>query len=153
AIEKEQQRLRDIIIRPGDLDEATEQKILGDTLRRETRASELLTRPVVTYQTLMSLPGIGPGVADEKVAEQVEIQEKYAGYIRRQQEEVEKTRQAEAVKLPETLDYEQVKGLSSEVREKLIRHRPETLGQAGRIPGVTPAATSLLLIHLKKHRA
>ncbi|WP_456444403.1 tRNA uridine-5-carboxymethylaminomethyl(34) synthesis enzyme MnmG [Thiolapillus sp.] len=153
AIEKEQQRLRDIIIRPGDLDEATEQNILGDTLRRETRASELLTRPVVTYQTLMSLPGIGPGVADEKVAEQVEIQEKYAGYIKRQQEEVEKTRQAEAVTLPETLDYEQVKGLSSEVREKLIRHRPQTLGQAGRIPGVTPAATSLLLIHLKKHRA
>ena len=153
AIEKEQQRLRDIIIRPGDLDEATEQKILGDTLRRETRASELLTRPVVTYQTLMSLPGIGPGVDDEKVAEQVEIQEKYAGYIKRQQEEVEKTRQAEAVTLPETLDYEQVKGLSSEVREKLIRHRPQTLGQAGRIPGVTPAATSLLLIHLKKHRA
>ncbi len=153
AIEKEQQRLRDIIIRPGDLDEATEQKILGDTLRRETRASELLTRPVVTYQTLMSLPGIGPGVADEKVAEQVEIQEKYAGYIRRQQEEVEKTRQAEAVTLPKTLDYEQVKGLSSEVREKLIRHRPETLGQAGRIPGVTPAAVSLLLIHLKKRSA
>ena len=153
AIEKEQQRLRDIIIRPGDLEEATEQKILGDTLRRETRASELLTRPVVTYQTLMSLPGIGPGVDDEKVAEQVEIQEKYAGYIKRQQEEVEKTRQAEAVTLPETLDYEQVKGLSSEVREKLIRHRPQTLGQAGRIPGVTPAATSLLLIHLKKHRA
>ncbi|WP_419653486.1 tRNA uridine-5-carboxymethylaminomethyl(34) synthesis enzyme MnmG [Thiolapillus sp.] len=153
AIEQEQQRLRDIIIRSGDLDEATEQKILGDTLRRETRASELLTRPVVTYQTLMSLPGVGPGVTDEKVAEQVEIQEKYAGYIRRQLEEVEKTRQAEAVKLPETLGYEQVKGLSSEVREKLIRHRPQTLGQAGRIPGVTPAATSLLLIHLKKHWA
>lgn len=153
AIEQEQQRLRDIIIRPGDLSKALEQQILGDELRRETRASELLTRPIVTYQTLISLPGIGAAVDDEKVAEQVEIQEKYAGYIKRQHEEVEKTRKAEAVKLPETLNYEQVKGLSSEVREKLIRHQPATLGQAGRIPGVTPAATSLLLIHLKKMRA
>jgi tRNA uridine 5-carboxymethylaminomethyl modification enzyme len=153
AIEQEQQRLRDIIIRPGDLSSEQEQQILGDELRRETRATELLTRPVVTYQTLMSLPGIGPGSEDKKVSEQVEIQEKYAGYIKRQQEEVEKTRRAEAVKLPKTLDYEQVKGLSSEVREKLIRHQPATLGQAGRIPGVTPAATSLLLIHLKKMRA
>ena len=153
AIEQEQQRLRDIIIRPGDLPKTMEQEVLGDKLRRETRATELLTRPFVTYQTLMSLPGVGPGVADKKVAEQVEIQEKYAGYIKRQRQEVEKTRQAEAVKLPEALDYEQVKGLSSEVREKLMRHRPATLGQAGRIAGVTPAATSLLLIHLKKHRA
>ncbi|WP_456371777.1 tRNA uridine-5-carboxymethylaminomethyl(34) synthesis enzyme MnmG [Thiolapillus sp.] len=153
AIEREQQRLRDIIIRPGDLSAEVEQQILGDSLRRETRANELLTRPVVTYETLMRIPRIGPGVSDEKVAEQVEIQEKYAGYIKRQQEEVEKTRQAESVKLPEALDYDQVKGLSSEVREKLMRHRPQTLGQAGRIPGVTPAATSLLLIHLKKHQA
>jgi len=104
-------------------------------------------------QELATLPGIGPGVSDEKVAEQVEIQEKYAGYIKRQQEEVEKSRKAEAVKLPDTLDYKKVKGLSSEVREKLLHHRPETLGKAGRIPGVTPAAVSLLLIHLKKHRA
>ncbi len=153
AIEREQQRLRDIIIRPGDLPEDTEQRILGDTLRRETRAAELLTRPVVTYETLMDLPGIGPGVDDPKVAEQVEIQAKYAGYIERQKDEVERARQAEAIALPEDLDYHQVKGLSSEVREKLSRHRPATLGQAGRIPGVTPAATSLLLIHLKKRNS
>ncbi len=153
AIEREQQRLRDIIIRPGDLPAETEQRILGDTLRRETRATELLTRPVVTYETLMELPGIGPGVDDPKVAEQVEIQAKYAGYIERQKDEVERARQAEAVALPEDLDYDQVKGLSSEVREKLSRHRPATLGQAGRIPGVTPAAVSLLLIHLKKRSA
>ncbi len=153
AIEREQQRLRDIIIRPGDLPEETEQRILGDTLRRETRAAELLTRPVVTYETLMELPGLGPGVDDPKVAEQVEIQAKYAGYIERQKDEVKRARQAEAVALPEDLDYENVKGLSSEVREKLLKHRPATLGQAGRIPGVTPAAVSLLLIHLKKHRA
>ncbi|BAO45755.1 tRNA uridine-5-carboxymethylaminomethyl(34) synthesis enzyme MnmG [Thiolapillus brandeum] len=153
AIAQEQQRLGSIIIRPGDLAVDMEQEILGDTLRRETRATELLTRPVVTYETLMQLPGIGPGVADEKVAEQVEIQAKYAGYIERQKEEVERARQAESVALPEELDYGQVKGLSSEVREKLSRHRPQTLGQASRIPGVTPAATSLLLIHLKKHMA
>ncbi len=150
AIERERQRLREIIVRPGDLDLGQEQAVLGDRLRREARASELLTRPNVTYASLMTLPGVGPGVEDPKVAEQVEIQAKYAGYIERQREEVEKARQAESVKLPEGLDYDQVKGLSSEVREKLSRVRPATLGQAARIPGVTPAAVSLLLIHLKK---
>ena len=153
AIEREQQRLRDLIVRPGDLDEQVEQALLGGPLRRETRASELLTRPEVSYAQLVSLPGLGPGVENPQVAEQVEIQAKYSGYIQRQQDEVEQARRAEAVKLPESLDYDQVKGLSSEVREKLMRHRPQTLGQAGRIPGVTPAAVSLLMIHLKKQRA
>ncbi len=153
AIEREQQRLRDLIVRPGDLDEQAEQALLGGPLRRETRASELLTRPEVSYAQLVFLPGLGPGVENPQVAEQVEIQAKYAGYIQRQQDEVEQARRAEAVKLPESLDYAQVKGLSSEVREKLMRHRPQTLGQAGRIPGVTPAAVSLLMIHLKKQRA
>ena len=150
AIEREQQRLRDLIVRPSDLDEQAEQALLGGPLRRETRASELLTRPEVSYAQLVSLPGLGPGVENPQVAEQVEIQAKYAGYIQRQQDEVEQARRAEAVKLPESLDYAQVKGLSSEVREKLMRYRPQTLGQAGRIPGVTPAAVSLLMIHLKK---
>ena len=153
AIEREQQRLRELMVRPGDLDEQAEQALLGGPLRRETRASELLTRPEVSYAQLVSLPGLGPGVENPQVAEQVEIQAKYAGYIQRQQDEVEQARRAEAVKLPESLDYAQVKGLSSEVREKLMRHRPQTLGQAGRIPGVTPAAVSLLMIHLKKQRA
>ena len=153
AIEREQQRLRELMVRPGDLDEQAEQALLGGPLRRETRASELLTRPEVSYAQLVSLPGLGPGVENPQVAEQVEIQAKYAGYIQRQQDEVEQARRAEAVKLPESLDYAQVKGLSSEVREKLMCHRPQTLGQAGRIPGVTPAAVSLLMIHLKKQRA
>ncbi len=153
AIEREQQRLRDLIVRPSDLDEQAEQALLGGPLRRETRASELLTRPEVSYAQLVSLPGLGPGVENLQVAEQVEIQAKYAGYIQRQQDEVEQARRAEAVKLPESLDYAQVKGLSSEVREKLMRYRPQTLGQAGRIPGVTPAAVSLLMIHLKKQQA
>lgn len=88
----------------------------------------------MSYAQLVSLPGLGPGVENPQVAEQVEIQAKYAGYIQRQQDEVEQARRAEAVKLPESLDYAQVKGLSSEVREKLMRYRPQTLGQAGRIP-------------------
>ncbi len=153
AIEREQARLRTLVIRPGQLPEEEEQRVLGDRLRRETRASELLTRPQVSYAALVSLPGVGPGVADPKVAEQVEIQAKYAGYIERQRDEVEKARQAEAVALPEELDYDQVKGLSAEVREKLARVRPATLGQAARIPGVTPAAVSLLLVHLKRRKS
>ena len=88
-----------------------------------------------------------------QVIEQLEVQAKYAGYITRQQDEIDKHRASEAVALPVDLDYAQVRGLSSEVREKFQRHRPETLGQAGRIPGVTPAAISLLLIHLKKRSA
>jgi tRNA uridine 5-carboxymethylaminomethyl modification enzyme len=87
------------------------------------------------------------------VIEQLEVQAKYAGYIERQQDEIEKHRANDAVALPEDLDYNVVRGLSTEVREKFLRHRPQTLGQAGRIPGVTPAAISLLLIHLKKRSA
>ncbi len=153
AIEREQQRLRDLIVRPGRLPAEQERQVLGEPLRREVRAAELLARPQVSYGALMTLPGLGPGVEDPRVAEQVEIQAKYAGYIERQRQEVEAARRAESVALPEDLDYGQVRGLSSEVREKLERHRPRTLGQAGRIPGVTPAAVSLLLVHLKKKRA
>ena len=101
----------------------------------------------------MSLPGVGPGEADPQVAEQVEIQAKYAGYIERQRDEIERQRRHEEMALPADFDYSQVHGLSREVSEKLGRHRPRTLGQAGRIPGVTPAAVSLLLIHLKRGRA
>jgi tRNA uridine 5-carboxymethylaminomethyl modification enzyme len=98
----------------------------------------------------MALPGVGPGVSDPAVAEQLEIQAKYAGYIERQHLEVERSRRLEHLALPPELDYGAVPGLSSEVREKLSRHRPVTVGQAGRIPGVTPAAVSLLLVHLKR---
>jgi tRNA uridine 5-carboxymethylaminomethyl modification enzyme len=97
--------------------------------------------------------GLGPGVSDPKVAEQIEIQVKYAGYIGRQRLEIERQRRNESVGLPDDLDYANVRGLSSEIREKFLRHRPSTLGQAARIPGVTPAAISLLLIHLKKKSA
>jgi tRNA uridine 5-carboxymethylaminomethyl modification enzyme len=101
----------------------------------------------------MRLAGLGPGVGDSRVAEQVEIQAKYHGYIERQQDEIERQRRNENKRLPGDLDYRQVRGLSAEVREKLMAVRPETLGQAARIPGVTPAAVSLLLVYLKKSAA
>ncbi len=150
AIERERQRLLDTWVRPGQLDEAETQRVLKVPLSRESRALELLRRPEVNYAELMTLPGVGPGVNDPTVAEQVEIQCKYAGYIERQQEEIERHRRHEEMSLPSDLDYGEVRGLSNEVREKLARHRPATLGQAGRIPGVTPAAVSLLLVHLKR---
>lgn len=152
AIERESQRLRETWVRPGQASEADFQRVLQGPLARESRAAELLRRPEVSYDGLMSLPGVGPGKADPRVAEQVEIQAKYAGYIERQREEIERQRRHEQWTLPPDLDYAEVRGLSREAREKLIRHRPHTLGQAGRIPGMTPAAVSLLLIHLKRRR-
>lgn len=153
AIEQEQQRLKGIIIRPADLGPETARSVIGDELRREARALDLLSRPQASYQGITSLAGVGYPVADPGVSEQVEIQAKYAGYIDRQRDEIARTRRSEAASIPTDLDYASVKGLSSEVREKLARMCPETLGQAGRIPGVTPAAISLLLIHLKKKSA
>ncbi len=153
AIERESQRLRELWIRPAQLSESDAQRLLPTVLTKESRALELLRRPEVSYADLMSLPGAGPGESDPQVAEQVEIQVKYAGYIDRQQEEIERQRRHEELPLPADLDYAGVHGLTREVREKLIRHLPRTLGQAGRIPGLTPAAISLLLIHLKRsHR-
>jgi len=106
----------------------------------------------VTYRSLKRLPGLGPGVADPRAAEQLEIQCKYAGYIDRQREEIDHRQAQDALRLPTDFDFEHIRGLSAEVREKLVRVRPETVGQAARIPGVTPAAVSLLLVHLKKRK-
>lgn len=150
AIAQEQQRLRDTWVRVGQLSDDDAQRVLGGPLSREARAMDLLRRPDVNYASLMSLPGVGPGVADGKVAEQVEIQAQYAGYIDRQHDEIERQRRHEESPLPQNFDYGQVRGLSAEVGEKLARIRPVTLGQAARIPGITPAAISLLLVHLKK---
>ncbi|MDH5409046.1 MAG: tRNA uridine-5-carboxymethylaminomethyl(34) synthesis enzyme MnmG [Gammaproteobacteria bacterium] len=148
----EQQRLQDVWVRPGpEMNKALE-GILEKPLSREVRAMELLRRPEVTYPTLMSLPGIGPGLEDEQIAEQVDIQARYSGYIERQQDEIDRQRRHEETRLPEKIDYDQVTGLSAEVREKLLRARPDTIGQAARIPGVTPAAVSLLLVYLKKSK-
>lgn len=153
AIELERQRLRDIWIRPGTPQGDRVAQTLGISLSHETRALDLLARPELSYQALSRLPEIGTGPDDPGVAEQLDIQAKYAGYIKRQQLEIDKLRQKESIKLPLDLDYGQVRGLSTEAREKLVKNLPQTLGQAGRIPGMTPAAISLLLIHLKKRSA
>jgi tRNA uridine 5-carboxymethylaminomethyl modification enzyme len=153
AIAREQQRLRDTWVRPGQVDAATVAAAIGDPLRKEARALDLIARPQASYASVTALPGVGVGVSDPAVQEQIEIQAKYAGYIDRQRDEIERARNNDALRLPGDIDFAHVKGLSSEVREKLARHRPETIGQAGRIPGVTPAAVSLLLIHLKRKSA
>ncbi len=150
AIEREQQRLREICIRPGSVAAQSLEARLGAPLTREQRAVDLLRRPELDYAALTATPEVGPGVTDARVAEQVEVQVKYSGYIERQQLEIERHRRHEEQSLPLNLDYDQVQGLSTEVREKFRTQRPQTLGQAARIPGVTPAAISLLLVHLKK---
>jgi tRNA uridine 5-carboxymethylaminomethyl modification enzyme len=153
AIEREQQRLKGLWLTPGDVSSTQAETILGGRLSKEVCAIDLLARPNVAYRKIMELAKLGPGVVDDQVIEQLEVQAKYAGYIDRQHGEIEKQRANESVVLPDEIDYANVRGLSSEVMEKLQRHRPQTLGQAGRIPGVTPAAISLLLIHLKKRLA
>ncbi|MBX9916914.1 MAG: tRNA uridine-5-carboxymethylaminomethyl(34) synthesis enzyme MnmG [Nitrosomonas sp.] len=150
AIIKEQQRLDSIHVLPGTLPEQDALRVLGKGIEREYTLTELLKRPDVTYETLMTLPGAGEPVASAQVAEQVEIQAKYHGYIQRQQEEVSRQAQYENTLLPKEIDYCVVKGLSNEVQQKLNQHKPETIGQASRISGVTPAAISLLLVHLKR---
>ncbi|MCW9058791.1 MAG: tRNA uridine-5-carboxymethylaminomethyl(34) synthesis enzyme MnmG [Gammaproteobacteria bacterium] len=150
AVQAEQQRLAGLLVRPDSAMAAALNAHLENPLVREHRAMELLRRPELDYARLTAIDGIGPGVADPRVAGQVEVQAKYAGYIERQQQEIERQRRHEQQALPVDLDYAQVRGLSAEVREKFSRVRPETLGQAARIPGVTPAAISLLLVHLKK---
>ncbi|HLA74336.1 MAG TPA: tRNA uridine-5-carboxymethylaminomethyl(34) synthesis enzyme MnmG [Gammaproteobacteria bacterium] len=152
AIEREQQRLRSTWLRPESVPQADAERVLGQALTHEYNLMDLLRRPEVTYQSLLSLPGAGVPVADPLVAEQVETQAKYTGYIERQTQEIEKQRRNEETALPRDLDYGNVRGLSKEVQQKLTSHKPTTLGQAGRIAGVTPAALSLLLVHLKSAR-
>lgn len=150
AIEREQARLADIWLRPGDAGADRATALLGTPLARESRAADLLRRPDVDYADLAALPAVGPGVDDPRVAEQVEIQARYAGYIERSRAEIERNRRLEETPLPPDLDYSQVGGLSNEVRQKLSEQRPASIGHAARLPGMTPAAVSLLLVHLKK---
>ncbi|WP_293778597.1 tRNA uridine-5-carboxymethylaminomethyl(34) synthesis enzyme MnmG [uncultured Oxalicibacterium sp.] len=156
AVALELERLRSTWVNPRILAQAEAERVLGKAIEREYALADLLRRPNVSYESLLTLKGMdgqdlgGPGVTDDAVREQVEIQLKYAGYIDRQAKEVERHDHYENLKLPTVFDYMEVKGLSFEVRQKLCKHRPETLGQASRISGVTPAAISLLLVHLKK---
>ncbi len=158
AVSRETSRLKDIWVGPKHESAPLLSELLGQALSHECNLTELLRRPGVTYEAITSL-GDGlwsPGVLDEdiglaaQISDQVEISVKYQGYIERQALEIERQEHNESFPLPEALDYSNVVGLSKEVQQKLNLHKPETLGQAGRISGVTPAALSLLLVHLKK---
>lgn len=165
AVEREAQRLRNSWVRPDTLPPDAAQRLLGTSIEREYNLADLLRRPGVEFDAVAeigSLGQVGGGVSRgtlrqelgvdlaDAVIEQVQTATKYAGYINKQQDEVQRSLHHENLVIPPSLDYAQVKALSFEVRQKLARHRPETLGQAARISGVTPAAISLLLIHLKK---
>jgi tRNA uridine 5-carboxymethylaminomethyl modification enzyme len=152
AIEDERGRLMRTWVRPEVIADSQARRVLGQDLKRELTLFDLLRRPEISYSQLMTLPGAGAGAGavDPAVAQQVEIQAKYAGYIDRQRAEIERHRRHEETRLPTNLDYDSVHGLSAEIRQTLSRLQPVTLGQAARVPGVTPAAVSLLLVHLKK---
>ncbi|MBP6902756.1 MAG: tRNA uridine-5-carboxymethylaminomethyl(34) synthesis enzyme MnmG [Burkholderiaceae bacterium] len=171
ALERQQQRLQSGWVHPGILPAETAERLLGKAIEREYTLADLLRRPGIGYDAVVELaraarPDLGAAVSRETllaelegdkelagaVIEQVEIATKYAGYIGKQSDEVERAAHYEHLALPAELDYSQVTALSHEVRQKLSRHRPETLGQASRISGITPAAVSLLLVHLKKRR-
>ncbi len=153
AVEKEQARLKSTWIRPDSQPADEASAFLKAPLQREANLLDLLRRPEVTYDNIANLSGLESEVDDVSVTEQVQIQAKYAGYIERQQTEIARSLRYEDMALPPQMSFQQVPGLSSEVVEKLDKHRPETLGQAGRIQGVTPAAVSLLLVHMKKKSA
>jgi len=150
AIECEQQRLGSIWVTPDNELGRSLHETLGVVLSKESRALDLLKRPEIAYADLMKVTGLGPGASDVKVTEQVDVQVRYAGYVTRQAIEVEKNQRNEHSKIPQGFDYSQVPGLSAELREKLQHTLPESIGQAARIPGMTPAAISLLLVYLKK---
>ena len=167
AVSRETERLKSIWVNPRNLATAEAERVLGKAIDREYNLADLLRRPDVSYQGLMSLEGskyqnqeLAGGLMGDEVSretsraiiEQIEIAAKYAGYIDRQRDEVERAAHYENLKLPDDLDYNQVTALSFEVRQRLSRQRPETLGQASRLSGITPAAISLLLIHLKRSR-
>ena len=150
AIERESQRLRGTWVNPRLVAAADALRVLGQPLEREYRLLDLLRRPQVGYASLLSLPGAGEPALDPQVVEQVEIQAKYQGYIDRQKADIDQAQAQENLRLPPELDYAEVGGLSIEVRQRLNQYKPETLGQASRIQGVTPAAISLLLVHVKR---
>ncbi len=151
AVEAETARLKTTWLHPAKLqDAAALETLLGKGIEREYNLFDLLKRPNVAYRDLMTLPEAAGGVADDVVAEQVEIQVKYQGYINRQNEELARRDNLEDIRLPADIDFALVKGLSKEVQQKLNQQRPESLGQASRIQGITPAAVALLMVHLKR---
>jgi tRNA uridine 5-carboxymethylaminomethyl modification enzyme len=157
AVTAETSRLESRWVRPGTEAAARLEPVLGAPLAREQRAFDLLRRPEVPWAALDTALGAGDDDwrRDERLADQVplqaDVQAKYSGYIDRQHDEIERQRRNESARLPEALDYAAVRGLSNEVRQRLAEQRPSTLGQAARLPGMTPAAISILMIHLKRH--
>ncbi len=149
-LETERSRLDAVKVTPTAETQAVSEKVMGRALTSETTLYALLRDPEVNYDALMQLPGAGKPVTDRSVKEQLEIEARYEGYIERQKTALRKTMKLESVDLPSAIDYFRVHGLSNEVRQKLDRHRPQNLGLASRIPGVTPAAVSALAVHLKK---
>ena len=152
AVARETERLKSTWVNPRTLPPEAATQALGQPIEREYSLHELLRRPNVSYRSLTLISPVGNDIEDPVVAEQVEIQAKYQGYITRQQEEVERSVAQESARLPPDLDYAEVRGLSIEARQALVRQRPETLGQAARISGITPAAVSLLLVHLRRRK-
>ena len=150
AIAQEQQRLRSTWIHKDHAAVDAVNELVKTPITREVSAEDLLRRPEISYAELMKIDALGPALDDPQAAEQVEIQTKYAGYIARQQDEIAKQQRHEQTKLPIPFDYATIKGLSNEVVAKLNAHQPETVGKAARISGITPAAISMLLVHLKK---
>ncbi|MFN7752130.1 MAG: tRNA uridine-5-carboxymethylaminomethyl(34) synthesis enzyme MnmG [Pseudomonadota bacterium] len=150
AVEREGERLRSTWVNPRLVSEADATRVLGRTLEREYALTQLLSRPDVSYRSLMTLPAAGPGVDDEAVIEQLEISVRYAGYIERQADEIARQSATESTPLPADLDYASLTALSFEARQRLAAARPATLGQASRVPGITPAAVSLLRVYLRK---
>ena len=149
--------MESVRVHPSDVPDEWTQRVLQGPLTRDASAFELLRRPEVGYEALLEVAGAPEwmrGEGDDRlpaqVRAQVEVRAKYAGYIERQEDEIERQRRNEETRLPEDLDYTQVAGLSHEVRQKLAEARPATIGLAGRLPGMTPAAVSILLVHLKK---
>ncbi len=150
SIKTETERMNKTFIQVGSQQAQALEQHIEKPLSREARLMDLLKRPELTYQKLMTIDGIGPGVENSQVAFQVEVEAKYAGYIARQQDEINRSLRYENAPLSLEIDYADIKGLSSEVVQKLEQHKPETVGQASRISGVTPAAISLILVYLKK---
>jgi len=150
AVAAELERLKSTWISPRMLSEPESQRVFGQPLEREYALTDLLRRPGVDYATLTTLEAAAPAVADPDVAAQVEVQVKYAGYIDRQREEVARAEDHAQTPLPLDFDYRGVRGLSVEVQQRLNQHKPQTIGQASRVQGVTPAAIALLLVHARR---
>ncbi|TAL74128.1 MAG: tRNA uridine-5-carboxymethylaminomethyl(34) synthesis enzyme MnmG, partial [Rhodanobacter sp.] len=153
AVERETARLKTLWAAPNNAAGTAIERHLGITLSHETNALDLLRRPELDYAKLATVPELGPTSPRADVAVQVEVQAKYAGYLERQREEIARLHRQESTAIPSGFDYDRVRGLSTEVLLKLKRSQPATVGQAARISGVTPAAISLLLVHLKRHAA